>query len=221
MLSVVIGSNRGIGLEFCRQLSERGDHVIAVCRKKSPELEKLNAEIFDEFDATDEDSLSRLSEKFRSSGEKIDLLVHNAGIMRNETLEDFNLETIREQFEVNALAPLRVVISLLDYLKPGSKVGLMTSRMGSISDNSSGGRYGYRISKAALNAGAMSLARDLCAREISVGILHPGYVRTDMTQQNGLIDPPESVRGLLDRIDQLSLETTGTFWHTNGEVLPW
>ena len=93
--------------------------------------------------------------------------------------------------------------------------------MGSIADNDSGGSYGYRMSKAALNSAGVSLAKDLHPHGIAVAILHPGYVRTEMTGNSGLIDVDESVTGLLKRIDELSLENSGTFWHTNGEVLPW
>jgi len=106
-------------------------------------------------------------------------------------------------------------------LKAGAKIALVTSRMGSIADNDSGGSYGYRMSKAALNAAGVSLARDLQARGIAVAILHPGYVRTDMTGHSGLIDVDEAVNGLLERIDELNLDNSGSFWHRNGELLPW
>ena len=93
--------------------------------------------------------------------------------------------------------------------------------MGSIADNDSGGSYGYRMSKAALNAAGASLAIDLRPRGISVAILHPGYVRTEMTGNAGLIDADESVSGLLKRIDELTPDNSGSFWHSNGDVLPW
>jgi NAD(P)-dependent dehydrogenase (short-subunit alcohol dehydrogenase family) len=93
--------------------------------------------------------------------------------------------------------------------------------MGSIGDNTSGGRYGYRMSKAAVNVAGVSLAHDLKARRVAVVILHPGFVRTDMTGHNGLIDPPESAAGLIARIDALTLESSGSFLHMNGERLPW
>lgn len=93
--------------------------------------------------------------------------------------------------------------------------------MGSIGDNSSGGQYGYRMSKAALNAAGVSLAHDLKPRGIAVVILHPGAVRTGMTGGRGMIEAEESARGLLKRIDELRIETTGRFLHQNGDVLPW
>jgi NAD(P)-dependent dehydrogenase (short-subunit alcohol dehydrogenase family) len=123
---------------------------------------------------------------------------------------------------VNALAPLLLVRALLDHLPRGAKVALMTSRMGSIDDNSSGGSYGYRMSKVALNIAAKSLAIDLQPRGIAVAILHPGLVRTRMIGFNPQgISPEQSVRGLLARINAVNLNTSGTFWHANGDVLPW
>ena len=110
---------------------------------------------------------------------------------------------------------------LVPGLHQGAKIALMTSRMGSIGDNGSGGHYGYRMSKAALNAMGMSLARDLKSRGIAIAILHPGYVRTDMTDGAGNVEPADAARMLIARIDGLGLENTGTFWHANGERLPW
>jgi NAD(P)-dependent dehydrogenase (short-subunit alcohol dehydrogenase family) len=106
-------------------------------------------------------------------------------------------------------------------LSSGSKVAHITSRMGSIGDNTSGGMYGYRMSKAALNAAAKSMALDLAPQGVMVAVLHPGFVRTGMTGGNGLVDAPESAAGLIARIDGLTAENSGTFWHMNGDVLPW
>ena len=122
---------------------------------------------------------------------------------------------------VNALGPLRMTYAMLPFLNDGAKIAMMTSRMGSIGDNTSGSRYGYRMSKAALNIASVSLAYDLKPRGIAVGILHPGFVRTKMTGNNGFIDPDEAVTALLTRIDELTLDNSGTFWHSNGNVLPW
>jgi NAD(P)-dependent dehydrogenase (short-subunit alcohol dehydrogenase family) len=123
---------------------------------------------------------------------------------------------------VNAIAPLRLTAALLPSLSAGSKVAMMTSRMGSIADNTSGSSYGYRMSKVALSMAGKSLAHDLRPKGIAVAILHPGLVQTRMTGfTNSGITPEESVKGLLTRIDELTLENSGTFWHSNGEVLPW
>ena len=152
----------------------------------------------------------------------IAVLINNAGILKRVTLENLDFDSIREQFEINALGALRVTHALLPHLKAGSKIVLMTSRMGSIADNTSGSSYGYRMSKVALSMAGKSLAHDLRPRGIAVAILHPGLVQTRMTNfTSGGITPEESVKGLLARIDELMLESTGMFWHANGEVLPW
>ncbi len=216
---LVTGSNRGIGLELCRQLRDRGDHVIAACRASSEELQDLGVRVEPGVDVTDQASIDTLAGKVR--GLSVDVLVNNAGVLSRESIDDMNFDRIRKQFEINALGTMRVTVALLDNLHKGSKIAIITSRMGSIGDNSSGGRYGYRMSKAALNIAGVSLARDLRPRGIAVAILHPGFVRTDMTDHEGMIDPPESARGLIARIDALTLETSGGFWHANGEELPW
>jgi NAD(P)-dependent dehydrogenase (short-subunit alcohol dehydrogenase family) len=138
------------------------------------------------------------------------------------TLEDLDFDSIREQFEVNALGALRVTQILLPHLQSGSKVVLMTSRMGSIADNNSGSSYGYRMSKVALSMGGKSLSHDLKPQGIAVAILHLGLFQCRMTNftASGII-PEVAVKGLLSRIDELTLDSTGTFWHSNGEVLPW
>jgi NAD(P)-dependent dehydrogenase (short-subunit alcohol dehydrogenase family) len=217
---LITGANRGIGLEYCRQLQARGDQVIATCRQPSPDLEALGVRIESGLDLTDEAAITGLVE--RLAGLPLDGLILNAGILEATTLAALDLESLRRQFEVNALAPLRLVRALLDHLAAGAKVALMTSRMGSIDDNSSGGSYGYRMSKAALNMAGKSLAIDLKPRGIAVAILHPGLVRTRMVNFNPQAIPPEeAVRGLLARIDALTLASSGSFWHANGELLPW
>ncbi len=217
---LITGANRGIGYEYCRQLDRRGDTVIAVCRTPSPELQALGVRIESGVDLTCGRAVADLAG--RLEGVAIDVLVNNAGLLKRITLEDLDFDSIREQFEINALGPLRLTRVLLSFLGEGAKVILMTSRMGSIADNTSGGSYGYRMSKVALCMAGKSLAIDLAPRGIAVGILHPGLVRTRMTAFNPKgISPEESVRGLLARIDGLTLETSGTFWHANGEILPW
>ncbi|MBC7972122.1 MAG: SDR family oxidoreductase [Verrucomicrobia bacterium] len=214
------GANRGIGYEYCHQLQARGETVIAVCRSASQELQQLGIQVEKGIDITSDASVADLQSRL---GERaIDVLINNAGIIQRVTLENLDFDSIREQFEINALGALRMTHALLPNLKSGSKIVLMTSRMGSIADNTSGSSYGYRMSKVALSMAGKSLAHDLKPRGIAVAILHPGLVQTRMTNfiANG-ITPEESVKGLLARIDQLTLENTGTFWHANGEVLPW
>ena len=154
-------------------------------------------------------------------GQAIDLLINNAGLMLNETLGSLDFDSLRLQMEINAFAPLRISEALLPNLQAGSKIANITSRMGSIADNDSGGRCGYRASKAALNALGRSLAVDLKERGIAVAQLHPGFVKTRMVNFGGLITPEESVAGLAERIESLNLESSGSFWHSNGEELPW
>jgi NAD(P)-dependent dehydrogenase (short-subunit alcohol dehydrogenase family) len=217
--ALVTGANRGIGLELCRALKARSFDVIAACRTASPQLLGLGVRVEAGLDVTSELALADLAGRLR--GTRVDRLIANAGVLRDDALEDLDFAQVREQLEINAVGALRTVAALLPLLGPGSKIGLITSRMGSISDNSSGGSYGYRMSKAALNAAGVSLAHDLRSQGIAVAILHPGFVRTDMTGGHGVLDASESARLLLQRLDQLTLETSGGFWHANGERLPW
>lgn len=217
-ICLVTGANRGIGLELTGQLRDRGYHVIAACRRASPELEALGVEVVSGVDVASDGVGARLAAAV--AGRSLDLLVNNAGILTNESLADLDLDRIRRQFEINSLGPLRVTHALLPYLHSGSKVAIVTSRMGSIDDNTSGSRYGYRMSKAAVNMAGVSLAHDLRGRGIAVALLHPGLVATAMTGHHG-IPPAEAATGLIARIDALTLESSGTFWHQNGETLPW
>ena len=220
--ALVTGSNRGIGLELCTQLKQRGFDVIATCRHSSSALDALGVEVIDNVEVSDPKSLATLVDKL--SGRRIDWLINNAGIADGIAMDDIDdraIASCKRLFEVNSLGPLLTTNALLGNLAEGSKVGIITSRMGSIADNDSGGSYGYRMSKAAVNAAGKSLSIDLKPQGIAVAILHPGWVRTDMTGHNGLIETEESASGLLARMDELNLDNTGSFWHTNGELLPW
>lgn len=216
---LITGANRGIGLALARHYHDEGWHVIGVCRAASSELEEVADQVIEGIDVTQPEHAARLAEAVR--GQAIDLLINNAGLLRDESLGTLDFESIREQMEVNAYGPLRVTEALLDNLGQGSKVANVTSRMGSIADNDSGGRYGYRASKAALNAFGKSLAIDLKPRGIAVAQLHPGYVQTRMVNFGGLIPPEEAAAGIAARIAALTLETSGGFWHSNGEALHW
>lgn len=214
------GANRGIGLAYCQQLHLRGDRVIAVCRQSSDELDDLGVQVESGIELTSPDSLAALVNGL--AGQKLNTVILNAGILESMGLSDLDPEAIRRQFEVNALAPLLLARALTPLMPEGSKLVLMTSRMGSIEDNSSGGSYGYRMSKVALNIAGKSLAVDLRSRGIAVAILHPGLVKTRMVQFNpNGISPEDSVRGLIARIDELTLNNSGSFLHANGSVLPW
>ncbi len=214
---LITGANRGIGLELTRLYRERGDDVIAACRRSSDALDALGVQVETDVELTAD--LRPFAD--RLGDRSIDLLICNAGILRSETLDALDVDSIRAQFEVNALGPLKLVAALRSHLARGAKVALVTSRMGSIADNTSGGRYGYRMSKAALNIAGVSLARDLRPADVAVILLHPGFVKTDMTGKTGDVSPAEAASGLVERIDELTMKTSGTFRHARGESLPW
>lgn len=219
---LVTGANRGIGLALVQHLTRRGDQVIAVCRQPGDALQNSGARVESGVDVTDAQALAGLAAGLGDT--RLDALILNAGIMSREKLgsiDDDGFDDMRRQYEVNALGPLRVVQALQDRLADGSKVGIITSRMGSMGDNGSGGSYGYRASKAAVNAIGKSLSVDLAPRGIAVFLLHPGYVATDMVGGSGDVTPAQSATGLIERLDALTIADTGSFWHAKGEPLPW
>ena len=221
---VITGANRGIGYAMAKICQQRGDSVYALCRQSSAQLDALGVNVVAQVDIATQAGIDTAVSAL--SGINIDLLINNAGILRDEQLSDLNQETIIEQFNVNALAPLCLSHALLGNLSAGSKIGLITSRMGSITDNTSGGRYGYRMSKAALNIAAVSLARDLSAENIAVGIYHPGYVQTEMVNSDGVLNNGDisadvAAQRLIALMDNLTMADSGVFKHSNGETLPW
>lgn len=219
----ITGSNRGIGLELCRQFLSRGDDVIGICREATDAMTALGVEAITGIDVSDDGCIATLQNAL--GNRLIDVLINNAGIMGRETLPELDWEGMRRQFEINSLGPLRVTTALLDNLHRDAKIAIVTSRMGSIVDNTSGGGYGYRMSKAAVNIAGVSLARDLADRGIAVLMVHPGSVRTELTASvmpaGQGIDVGESASGIIARIDELTVETTGRFMHAKGEPLPW
>jgi NAD(P)-dependent dehydrogenase (short-subunit alcohol dehydrogenase family) len=218
-VAVITGANRGIGLELARHYAREGWRVIGVCRSGSEELAAIASQVIDGVDVTADSGIERLVDAL--AGERIDLLINNAGLLQDNQLGSIDLDSLRALMEVNAYAPLRIAEALAPQIPAGGKIANITSRMGSIADNDSGGRYGYRASKAALNAFGKSLAIDLKPRGVAVAQLHPGYVQTRMVNFGGLISPEESARGLAACIERLNLENSGSFWHSNGEELPW
>jgi len=215
---LITGCNRGIGLQLCAQYSARGDDVIAVVRSSNAELDALPVRVISGIDVGDGATMPVL--KKAVGDQRIDVLLNNAGILRGDDFTNLDYAAMEEQFRVNTLGPLRVTEALLDNLQDGSKVAIVSSRVGSIEDNGSGGNYGYRVSKTGVNMVGTNLKHDLEPRGIAVALLHPGLVATDMTGGQG-IAPKESAEGLIKRIDDLNLETSGGFWHAEGYTLPW
>ena len=215
---LITGCNRGIGLQLAAQLHARGDSVIGVCRNASEELSKLGIRVISGIDVSDGASINELMAELND--EKIDVLINNAGILMRDEFGAIDYDDMLAQYKVNTLGPLRVTEALRDNLDEGSKVAIVSSRVGSIDDNSSGNYYGYRASKTAVNQIGTNLMHELKPRGIAVAILHPGLVATEMTGGQG-ITPEESAKGLIQRIDDLTIDTTGGFWHAEGYRLPW
>ncbi|MBU3022992.1 SDR family oxidoreductase [Aestuariibacter sp. A3R04] len=216
---VVTGGNRGIGLALVKRLCERGDNVYVACRNSADELNDTPATVITGVDVSNPDSLASALAPLAEV--RIDWLINNAGVLGQESIQDWDPATIDYQFRVNALGPLLVTQILLPNMQTGGKIGLITSRMGSMTDNTSGGYYGYRMSKAALNAAGVSLANDLKNRNIFVALLHPGFVKTEMVNNAGDVEPDEAAEGIIKQLDKLGPDTSGGFYHANGSVLPW
>ena len=217
---LVTGASRGIGLDLVRQVHARADDVIATCRTRTPELDAVGCRVVDGIDVGSDDVGAALLEAL-GDGQSVDVVVNNAGLARWDTLETIDVDAARQELEVNALGPLRVTLALLPRLVPGAKIALISSKAGSIGDGPSGRNYGYRMSKAALNMLGANLAADLAPRGIHVGVFHPGFVRTEMTQGGGNVDPPESAAGLIRQIDALDASRSGRFFHADGSEVAW
>jgi len=216
--TLVTGCNRGIGLELVKQLQERGDDVIGVCRGASDELKATGVRIIENIDVASGADVERLQGEL--SGQPIDVLINNAGILLRDTFGELDYDAMLQQFKVNTLGPLRTTEALSRNLHEGSKVAIVTSRVGSIDDNGSGGNWGYRVSKTAVNMVGTNLMHEFRPRGIAIALLHPGLVATDMTGGTG-ISPADSACGLIQRIDELNMQTSGSFWHAEGYELPW
>jgi NAD(P)-dependent dehydrogenase (short-subunit alcohol dehydrogenase family) len=220
---LVTGANRGIGLEFVRQYRAEGAAVIACCRtpEKADALKATGARVM-ELEVCDSAALARLAAALK--GEPIDILINNAGVFgpQRQSASDSDGDGFVETFRINSLAPLMVAQALRENLVRGQdkKLVVLTSKMGSISD-SSGGTLAYRASKAALNMIFHGVAKEWAKDGIAVGILHPGWVQTDMGGPNALIDAEKSVRGLKACIAGLSLENSGRFLDYKGREIGW
>ena len=216
---VITGANRGIGLALTKHYQNQSDNVFAVCRKPSAELTSLGVNVLAGIDVSTEDAATKLIDIFHDI--PIDILINNAGVWGKETLGHIDYNALQRVWNINAVAPLKITEALLSNMGSGSKIALITSRMGSIADNTSGRGYDYRMSKAALNMAGKTLAEDLKEDGIPVAVLHPGYVATDMVGGVGDITPDTAAERLAQRIEELNIGNTGTFWHSNGDELPW
>lgn len=222
---LVVGADKGIAYSIVRQLHERGDDVLAACLFDGEELAADGITVLPNVDVSSGASVSELAARMAAEGVKLDALYHIAGVMWLDELGDIDYDSFRKQFEINAIGPLRTVEALRGQLKPGAKVGIVSSRVGSLEDNTSGGMYAYRISKAAANMVGLNLHHDLSKAGISVLMLHPGMVATDLTKdfpgEHDYITPQQAAAGLIRNMDNLTAETSGRFQHSDGTYLRW
>jgi NAD(P)-dependent dehydrogenase (short-subunit alcohol dehydrogenase family) len=224
---LVTGANRGFGLALCTAAAELGHVVVAACRTSSPELDALGARVVEGVDLTNDAGEQALAAGL--AGSALDLVVANAGTVRSTSIDDLDVDAIREQLEVNAVGAVRTVRAALPHLAPGAKIALISSLAGSIGDNGSGGEYGYRMSKAALNMAGRTLARDLAGRGVAVGVYHPGRLATRPARESrvgmpvspNIADPLDAARELLAQLDALTPETSGRFLTRHGDEIPW
>lgn len=218
---VISGGGRGIGLELCREYQKAGDNVIALCRNSSAELEALGVRVLTGLDFHRPETIEVVAGELGDV--TIDRLINNAGLLHRHQLGQIGAARVNEildMYMVNSVGPLLLTEVLADRLNDGARVAIISSRMGSCGDNSSGGHYGYRMSKAAANIVGVSLARDLAERGVLVAILHPGYVRTDMTANKGEVRPGDAAAGLIRQLETMQQGDSGRFRHASGEVLP-
>jgi NAD(P)-dependent dehydrogenase (short-subunit alcohol dehydrogenase family) len=219
---LITGANRGIGLELARQLAARGDRVVATCRNpdSAEALRGLDLRV-ERLDVTDEESIAAVA---ASVSHPIDVLLNNAGVgVRGAPLGEFDYGGFRRFYEVNTLGALRVTEAFLPQLRSSDRKVIvnMTSRMGSIADNTSGGSYEYRATKAALNMVTRSMSIDLAGDGFICMVLHPGWVRTDMGGASAPLSAADSAAGILRLIDGADHEFNGGFYDYSGQLLPW
>jgi NAD(P)-dependent dehydrogenase (short-subunit alcohol dehydrogenase family) len=226
---LVTGSNRGIGLEIVRQYAEAGWRVYACCRSSASadELKKVQAAYeqvsIHDLDVTDGKRIQSLAEEL--NGTAIDVLFNNAGVYGQSDAWFGNTDVDKwvDCFRVNTIAPLKLMEALVENVAASRHklMATMSSKMGSMADNGSGGSYVYRSSKAAVNAVMKSASIDLRPRGIKVAILHPGWVLTDMGGPNAEIGVEECVTLLRRNLDIVTLANSGTFFEIDGTVIPW
>jgi NAD(P)-dependent dehydrogenase (short-subunit alcohol dehydrogenase family) len=220
---VIVGADRGIGAALVEVYRQRGDNAVAVCLGDGSAWAGTDVRIVGQIDVTNLNAVEKLASELASIS--IDLLVHVAGVGALDRWREFDFERMLEHYNLNALGPLRVVSALADNLARGSKVGIVTSRMGSIADNQSGRMYSYRMSKAAANMLGVNLHHELKPKGVQVMLLHPGTVATEMTKGargwDSFTKPGEAAAGLAEQLDALGPETPIEFRHADGTLLPW
>lgn len=228
---LIIGADKGIAHAIALALHERGDDVLAATLGDGADLAAKGIAVAPEVDVTSDEAVASLADRVASDDRQIDWLVHVAGVMFLDTLETVDYDDVRRQFEINTLGPLRTVRALAGRLTDDAKVGIFTSRVGSMTDNTSGGDYAYRISKTGSNMVARNLSVDLGKRGIAVQALHPGLADTgllDVMDPNDkekaasvLVTAESAAAGVIKVLENLTLETAGQFQHGNGDILPW
>jgi len=216
---VITGANKGIGLGLAREYVNRGHEVIATCRREAPELKSLDLEVYENLELSDMKCIDDFVNFMEDKG-TIDILINNAALPhfygKLESPDD-----ILEHFKVNTIAPVYLTQRLFHHFEEGSKVIMISSRMGSIDDNESGGHYGFRGSKSALNSISVSMGLDYRKNGIIVGIIHPGFVKTDNTFHNGNLTPETAAKAIYKNVRKLRIQDTANFWHINGASIPW
>ena len=224
---LITGANRGIGLEFTKQYAADGWNVLACCRHPQSALDlqalaQANANIkIQPLDVADFAQIDALALQLKD--ESIDVLINNAGVYPHSSFGDTNYDDWAAAFKVNSMAPLKMAEAFMQHISRSQlkKIATLTSKMGSLDDNTSGESYSYRSSKTAVNMVMKSLSIDLKPYGISVVTLHPGWVQTNMGGSNALVSAQTSVTGLRKVIDGLSLATTGRFIAYDGKAINW
>ena len=229
MSILITGTNRGIGLEFVKHYIKNNEKVIATCRNRNSAKDLLELEnttnnlSLVELDVSNPNSINNFTSKI--AGLPIDTFISNAGVSGPKNIEfgNFDAKEWLDVFNINTIAPLIITQKILKNLRLGKdkKLAFISSKVGSIEDNTSGGMYIYRTSKTALNQVIKSLSIDLKGENFIVVALHPGWVQTDMGGPNALIDTKTSVRGMTEAIDNLTSKNSGKFYNYDGSPIPW
>ena len=220
---LITGANRGLGLEFARQFHAAGYRVVATARKPdaADTLKALGVRV-EQLDVTDPASVAALAKTL--ANEPLDVLINNAGISgRNRSIASADFQSVERVLSVNTIGPMRVTQALLPNLRKGKRklVVNISSGLGSIENNTRGGNYGYRESKAALNMFTRSLAAELRPDGFKCIVMSPGWVRTDMGGPAARLSPAESIGAMITVMDGLKPEDSGRFLNYTGKPVPW